>query len=368
MFSLRNKRILILSPQSWEGLHMSKHHLAQALAERGNTVVYLDPPRPDVAGITLAQHGVITVATYNHWLRGANKLPRALHMWYYRRLIRRVAQASGGPFDVLWCFDTSRMKWFPKEMGYPLLHLADIDIVDEGKELLKGASLILCVSDDIRTKALEFKPHAPVMDVGHALDQRWAEFPKKDSSSTDDRPRIVAYAGQMQWDQVDWDALLSITKAHRELDFHFYGPYRKDHPNPAFAAVYELPNTNFHGILEKSQLIPALHHADILLLSYRDQRSKDQNTKLPKLFPHKLLEYLATGNVIVSSHVSAYTEREDLLTMAPAGENIVRQFEKAIDQYALLNTETVRAARIAFAKEHGFPELLDRIEKLIGND
>ena len=347
---------------------MSKHHLAQALAERGNTVVYLDPPQPDEAGISLTQHGTITVATYNHWLRGVNKLPRFVHMWYYRSLIRRVAHASGGPFDVLWCFDTSRMKWFPKNMGYPLLHLADIDIIEEGKGLMKGASLILSVSDDIRTKALEFKPQAPVIDVGHALDERWADFPKKIINVEEAKPRIVAYAGQMQWDQVDWDALFSITNAHKELDFHFYGPYRKDHPNPAFTAVFDLPNTSFHGTLDKSKLIPALHNADILLLSYRDQHSKNRSSSLPKLFPHKLLEYLATGNVVVSSYVSAYKEREDLLVMAPIGENIVSQFDRALKQYATLNSKAVREARIAFAKQHGFPEFLDRIEKLIGND
>lgn len=346
---------------------MSKHHLAQALAERGNTVVYLDPPQPDAAGISLTEHDGITIATYNHWLRGVNKLPRVLHMWYYRSLLRRVAHATGGPFDVLWCFDTSRMKWFPKDMGYPLLHLADIDIVQEGKGHLEGASLILTVSDDIRMKALEFKPKAQVIDVGHALDERWIDFPKKDRSLADTKPRTVAYAGQMQWNQVDWDALFSVASLHTELDLHFYGPYRKDHPNPAFAAVFDLPNTSFHGTLGKSQLIPALHKADILLLSYRDQHSKDKRSSLPKLFPHKLLEYLATGNVVVSSHVSAYKEREDMLVMAPIGENIVLQFERALQQYGTLNSRANSDARIAFAKQHGYPEFFDRIEKLIGN-
>lgn len=357
---LKGKRILIISPQAWEGLHMSKHHLAQALAERGNTVVYLDPPRSDAAGISLIRHGSITVATYDHWLRGVNRSPRFLHMWYYRRLLRRLADASGGPFDVLWCFDTSRMKWFPKDMGYPLLHLADIDIVENGKGLLEGASLVLTVSDAIRAKALEVVPRASVKNVGHALDERWIAFAKKDRVLSDDRPKSVAYAGQMQWNYVDWDALRTIASNHRELEFHFYGPYSADHPHLAFKALFDLPNTHFHGRVDKSELMPALHSADILVLCYRDDLSEDQCSN-----SHKLLEYLSTGNVVVSSHISAYRQRSDVLVMAPKGENIVAHFEQAVEQYATLNSKAMSDARVAFAGQHIYPRFFERIEKLL---
>lgn len=359
---LNGKRILIISPQPWAGLQMSKHHLAIALAARGNYVVFLDPPQKEVQGVSVRQEGKVAVATYRHWLRGVNKLPMILHRWYYRRTLSQLTKATGGPFDILWCFDTSRMKWFPKGMGYPLLHLADIDIVQQGKGLLEGASLVLAVSAAIQTKALAHKPQAPVIDVGHALDQRWLDFPKQDRGNGNDSPRIVAYAGQMQWNYVDWTALFSIATGHAKMEFHFYGPYHEDHIHPAFPAVFDLPNTYFHGRVDKSELIPALHAADILLLSYRDDLSEDQCSN-----SHKILEYLSTGNVVVSSHISAYRKRDDVLLMAPKGSNIVTVFENAVEEYGALNHQTKRLERRAFAAQHSFPHFLKRVENLLGN-
>src|SRR5215475_10747584 len=42
--SLNNKTILILSPQSWGKMMLSKHHYAIALARKGNKVFFLNPP------------------------------------------------------------------------------------------------------------------------------------------------------------------------------------------------------------------------------------------------------------------------------------------------------------------------------------
>ena len=44
MFSLHNKTILLISPQSWGTMFLSKHHYAIELARRGNTVYFLNPP------------------------------------------------------------------------------------------------------------------------------------------------------------------------------------------------------------------------------------------------------------------------------------------------------------------------------------
>ena len=44
MWQLRNKTILILSPQAWGTMFLSKHHYAVELARLGNRVYYLNPP------------------------------------------------------------------------------------------------------------------------------------------------------------------------------------------------------------------------------------------------------------------------------------------------------------------------------------
>src|SRR5450755_3125876 len=41
---LKNKTILIISPQAWGQMYISKHHYAITLAKLGNTVYFLNPP------------------------------------------------------------------------------------------------------------------------------------------------------------------------------------------------------------------------------------------------------------------------------------------------------------------------------------
>lgn len=44
MFSLHNKTILLISPQSWGKMFLSKQHYAIELAKKGNKVYFLNPP------------------------------------------------------------------------------------------------------------------------------------------------------------------------------------------------------------------------------------------------------------------------------------------------------------------------------------
>ena len=41
---LRNKTILIISPQQWDGLMLSKQNYAEELTKLGNKVYFLPPP------------------------------------------------------------------------------------------------------------------------------------------------------------------------------------------------------------------------------------------------------------------------------------------------------------------------------------
>ena len=45
---LTNKKILIISPQFWGKMLISKHHYAVELANRGNEVFFLNPPNANL--------------------------------------------------------------------------------------------------------------------------------------------------------------------------------------------------------------------------------------------------------------------------------------------------------------------------------
>lgn len=353
---LKGKRILLFSPEPWHGLHMSKHHLSQELAARGNSVYFLDPPRPGNSGFSMEAQGDVTVVRYRHWLRGVNRLPQALNRWYYKRLVREIAKRTGGAFDIIWCFDTSRMQSFPEGIGYKLLHLADYDILYIGKGLIPTADIILTTSKVVADEVAG-RTKARTVYIGHALDGRWLKGIDDLVDRVAGPPRSVVFAGQLAISYNDWEGFLRITKTHPELSFTFIGPFDPAFPEPALHEMLRLPNVIFTGLMTKDQLIPHVRAADILLFGFRSgTRAKERAN------PHKVLEYLSTGNVIAGSYTMDYLGRGDLMCMTPEGGDLSATFDQALRDHHILNGPQYRSARIAFAKERSMEGLIQRIE------
>ncbi len=353
---LTGKRILLFSPEPWHGLHMSKHHLSQALAARGNAVYFVDPPVLGSAGFSSEQQGDVTVLRYRHWLRGVNRMPLAVNRWYYKKLIRDLAERTGGAFDIIWCFDTSRMQCFPDGVGYKLLHLADFDILFTGKGLIPSADLILTtgqvVADTVAPMA-----RSRVVNVGHALDERWL----KDIDALVHRgtrsPQNILFMGQLANSYNDWEGFHRIASTHTDLRFTFIGPFDPAFPEPAFHLLRALPNVDFTGLKKKDELVPLLRDADLLFFGFRSGTVARERAN-----PHKVLEYLSTGNPIVGSFTMEYAPKTSLFCMAAEGADLNTTFNEALRDHAALNAPAERARRIAFAKDRAMGRLIERIE------
>ena len=78
--------------------------------------------------------------------------------------------------------------------------------------------------------------------------------------------------------------------------------------------------------------------------------------------PHKVLEYLSTGNPIVGSFTMEYAPSTSLFCMAAEGADLNTTFNEALRDHATLNAPAERARRIAFAKERAMGRLIERIE------
>lgn len=358
---LRGKRILLFSPEPWEGLHMSKHHLSQALAARGNAVFFVDPPLPGNAGFTNERVGDVNVLRYRHWLRGVNRMPLWVNRWYYKRLIQDLAKRTGGPFDILWNFDTSRMQSFPDGVGKKLLHLADFDILYIGQGLIPTADIIFTTGQVVADE-VAMRTKARTINMGHALDERWM----KDIDTLVRRevpaPMNVVFMGQLANSYNDWEGFEEVAATHPQLRFTFIGPFKPTFPEPAFHRLRALSNVIFTGLKEKHELVPLLRAADILFFGFRSAtRAKERAN------PHKVLEYLSTGNVVVGSFTMEYASENDLFRMAKEGGNLNETFDSALRDFDRLNAPEERARRISFAKERSMARLIERMERELGN-
>ena len=357
---LVGKRILLFSPEPWLGLHMSKHHLSQALAARGNAVYFVDPPVAGNTGFSSERYGDVTVLRYKHWLRGVNRMPLVVNRWYYKKLIRDLAARTGGVFDIIWCFDTSRMQTFPEGVGYKLLHLADHDILYIGKGLIPTADLVL-TTGQVVADAVTPMARSRVVNIGHALDERWMQ----DIDSLVDRhvptPRRILFMGQLANSYNDWEGFHRIASSHPELEFTFVGPFDPYFPEPAFHLLRALPNVSFIGLKQKDELVPLLRNADLLFFGFRTATMARERAN-----PHKVLEYLSTGNPIVGSYTMEYGPTTDLFHMAAEGADLNITFNEALGAYATINAPAERARRIAFAKARAMGRLIQRIEDELG--
>jgi glycosyltransferase involved in cell wall biosynthesis len=356
---LREKNILVISPEGWQGLHMSKHHVAQGLLARGNRVFWWGPTRKGLDHIAPPQHHGVRELFARHWLKGANRMPRGLHRSYYGSLLRQLEAKAGCTFDLIWCFDTSRLQWFPAHNAFKLLHLVDYDILHQGHGLMQGADLIVTTAQPINDRVRSLAPKAHVHKVGHALDARWLEYPKKMNTGTH-APKTVVYSGQFFNTYIRWEALLQIAHAHPGLDFRYVGNVDHDFPSSAFQRLKRMDNVTFTGVVSKDELIPLLHAADLLIFAFDTEKRM-----LERANPHKVLEYLSTGNPIVGTWTMEYEAHDGLLSMTKDVRTLPALFAQVVQDFDHHNAPEQRAKRIAFTQNRTVPELLHRVEQLI---
>lgn len=353
---LRSKRIVLFSPEPWDGLHMSKHHVSQALVARGNEVVFVDPPADVSSALETVRRGDVTVVRYRHWLRGVNSMPRFVNQWYYRRLIDRIAERTGGGFDIIWTFDTSRMQWFPEGREFKLLYLADHDILHMGGGLIPSADLVLTTSQIVADEVTH-RAGAGVVNVGHSIDPRWVRGSEHLGHREITAPTDVAFAGQLATKYNDWDGFDAIAAAYPGMRFTFIGPFDESFPDPAFHTLRARPNVSFTGLMDKDSLVSRLREAHVLLFGFRSQLYAKERAN-----PHKILEYLSTGNVIVGSYTMEYAKRSGLFCMAQQGGSLLDEFRNAMTRFHELNAPEARRTRLSVAQGRTLNDVLSRIE------
>ncbi len=354
--ALRGAHVLLVSPEPWKGIQLSKHDVARALVARGNSVCFLGPPRSRSLKVSLTGDPPLQAAHYRHWLRGANYLPRPVHTRYYAGLIADLEEATGKPFDIIWCFDTSRMQWFPDHAAFKILHCADHDILKThpAEGLVETADTVLTVTEAIRSELQVLAPHKPMFNTGHMIEENW--FAPGAVHPLPSVPKNVAYAGQLRTDYIDWEVLRAIIESAPDMHFHFYGPYDRTYPARGMTEVLDQPNITLHGLVSKDKLVQVLNHADILLLCYRAYELGDIVGN-----SHKLLEYFATGRPVVSSWTAEYAPHGKIFSMARDRWELPELFGRLVAAYQKNITKALIEARIDLARSRSITGVLERL-------
>lgn len=374
MALLANRAILLIAPQPWNHLQISKHYYAIELARRGNIVYFLEPPGAGSGrSISVEQAGDnpgIWVIRYQLWFPMLLRFhARPLFDWLMRRQIKRILNAIGRPIDIVWCFEFNlfpdlRIFRAPLRVFHPVDPLSAPHQVSVGR----SASAIFSVSEDILANFRDIE--VPAWFVNHGLSRSFAEVARTSLGLPSSAGSVirVGYAGNLIRPPLNRAVLEQMITENPSVEFHFWGPTAVPQSYPPdigdeirrFTSFLDrAPNVRLYGSVSPEQLAHQLQQMDCLVLSYSiDSRESDRSNS------HKILEYLSTGKVIVSSRLSTYVPHAGLLRMPEDGDDsqLPALMRDTLARLAEFNAVNRQDERRMFALDNTYERQLDRIE------
>ena len=358
---LRDKNILIVSPEPWGHIFISKHHYSVYLAKRGNRVFFLNPPGRKNAVEETAYSNVFSLH-YTGWPRGLRFFSKTIRRYFVRKVYRTLERMCSCQFDIIWSFDNSVFFDFdtlPKAV-VKITHIVDLNQHFETARAASTADYCFCTTDIIRNRLLQFNPR--VSKILHGCHVP-ACFNRIARTSTAVR---VVYSGNLAMPSIDWIVLDNIVGDNATTEFCFIGPGNNRFDgdvgmNDAKRRVLAADNTKVLGTVSSDMLQGYYRSADLLIIAYREEFHAYQAN------PHKMMEYLASGKMIVSSYCAEYSDlsKKGLIMMSDRNAEFPECFSRALKELPRWNTEVLGKERQQFAGENTYDKQIDRIEQII---
>lgn len=350
MSYFQEKIILIVSPENWSHLFVSKHHYAIELSKR-NTVYFLNPPSNKI-GVTKTSHQNLFVIDYKPFFPGLRFLPMLVQKFVLSSKFKQLESLTGVRFDCIWSFDNSVFFDFSFLLKNTLKisHIVDYSQNFQFAKAAATADICFGVSSNIVDRLSTFNKNSFLIPHGISKDRivrKDVELPGKNSIK-------ALYAGNLSSIYIDKSLVLSLIESHPEIDFIFLGS----------GTVHWIKgdNTFFLGKIEHELLLNYLERADVLLLVYDVDKYPDQLTN-----SHKLMEYLGAGKVIVANKTAEYTDlaSDGLIAMTENNSEFLELFDSVILNLNHWNSAAKRERRVQFALENTYDKQIDRIERII---
>ncbi|MBL4775966.1 MAG: glycosyltransferase [Mariprofundus sp.] len=354
--------ILLVSPELWSAHTVSKHHYALALARRGCKVLFLNPPNDSLRSVDI-QHAeglqnlyVISGPKIAHGLRF---YPRTFRRWLEKRWLISLEKLVHCRISVIWLFENSRffdMRFAGKRLK--IYHQVDLNQDFQIKAAAGTADICFSTTDFISKRLQSYNSCVYKIHHGVANTVDTIGLPANMADNFTSDKIHAAYLGNLDICYLDVPLLSELVKLFPEVVFHFVGSYRKD--GELRQACSNVTNVIWWGRVE-SALIPAiLEKCDILLVTYLAEEFKEQLAS-----PHKMMEYLASGNVVVATYTDEYKDKRHLLEMVDGSRDYTNVFARVVENLDEYNSSEKQASRIEYAQQHSYDRQLDKIFTLL---
>lgn len=372
---LTNKTILVISPQAWGQMYLSKHHYALTLAKRGNTVYFLNPPKQGNYGskgqvkiVSLKENLSIIEHTigFPYNLR-FHALP--LFHWFMKFHMRRILAKISKPLHIVWSFDQLNMYSFDFFDKSILKIFQPVDEPGDKKALKSaiGADIILSVTKEILSRYRHL--NIPQYLVNHGINE---DFLSKQLHTRPHQQIHVGFSGNLLRDDIDRETFLQIVRENQLIVFECWGCYKdyqcniggqESSPSRKFIESLKKYGVILHGPVSSYELAKELNRMDAFLVCYDVNKDPSRGTNY-----HKIMEYLSTGKIIISSNITRYEDNPELVLMVKERDNnksLPALFKTVIQNLDFFNNASLQAYRREFAKQNTYNRQVEKIEHIL---
>ena len=371
---LKNKVILLISPQPWGSLFISKNHYAIELA-KSNIVYYLCPQpiiktsskKVDVKSLD----GIENLYVVEHQLFFPFQLKfhfsKLFHFLMFIQT-KRILKKINRKIDIVWSFDLGN--YFPfaffSKLPLKIFHPVDEPLNKEAISSAKGADVIFSVTKEILSKYEMY--NLPSYFINHGVE---ASFIKSSNffNQQDKLQLRVGFSGNLRRKDIDREILLNIINNNPTVQFDCWGDFENrnnlsDIENKSTDDFIEKlsskKNIHLHGLLNPSQLAEAYQQVDAFLICYDVIKDQSKGTNY-----HKILEFVSTGKIIISNNVTTYQNFPALVQMVDERTNNQKLpilFKQVINNLNHYNSIEFQQKRISFATENTYENQINRID------
>ena len=373
--SLSNKNILLISPQKWGEMHLSKHHYAIELAKRGNTVYFLNPfDINQKKRFIIKQHEEykeLYIVTYKPLFPLVIRFHfRWLFDFLMQFQVKMLLLRIGRKIDIVWCFEPnlySNLNLFKADLN--IFHPVDQLNYDYQFNIASSAHVVFSVSDVIlnRLKTRKVQQYF----INHGLSEHFEEQCRNGMIKKTPAGQMVkiGYAGNLFMGHLDRNVMKSIIVENPDVSFFFWGPYRledsyvsgyvTDEIRAFIRFLSDSKNVTLKGVKQPKELADEICDIDGFLVCIDPEADPNKGSN-----SHKILEYLSTGKVVISNYISSYSDKRDLIAMVDENSNskLPDLFKKVISNLSSYNSIEFQKKRIEFALDNTYAKQIDRIE------
>lgn len=353
---LNNKNILLISPEPWDHILVSKHHYAIHLGKKGNKIFFLNPPG-NLLKIEDTEFENIFNLKYQGFLKGLRFLPGFIQQKQIMKVYTELERLCENKFDIVWSFDNSVFYDFSAlpDSVLKICHIVDVNQDFQTKYAAETANICFGVSAPIINRLASYNSNTHFINHGcKSPNEKESKIKLPGTNSIK-----AFYAGNLDIPYIDWSLFNRVVAKNKDVDFVIAGPWHKG-KTKEYLSVFS--NVYYTGRLSFEELTNYYSAADILVIIYKADEFPEQLSNA-----HKMMEYLRSGKMIVATRTMEYEAlaAEELILMSKKNQDYPKIFQSAIKDIKKWNSKERMDARKAYAEENTYDKQIERIEQYL---